>query len=160
MSNAIDFKVGPADVDELNFVLSSWKRSFRSSPKLAQLPSRVYFERANAEVAEILTRAEVLVARDAERPELLYGFIAYETLPDALCIQFVYVKRDWRRQGIAAALLNAAVAHAIRDGVDIDTAKLVYTHKTRFDAVAERLGFKHINQFRWAKMVRQEADNV
>lgn len=157
MSQAIVPTIGPADVADLNFVLSSWKKSFREAPKLAQLPAHVYYERANSEVAEILTRAEVLVARDSERPDFLYGFIAYEALdgagerPDALCVQFVYTKRDWRRLGVASKLLSAAVTHAEALGVDLDSARLVYTHETRFNDVAERLGFRHVNQFRWAK---------
>lgn len=140
--------IGPMKGSEVGFVLSAWKKSLRQTPANAQLPSKVFFDRANVEVDEILAGASVLVARDEENPAFAYGFIAYETRGDDICVHWCSCRHGFRRQGLARKLLAAALEGTV------DGGEQIYTAKTRFDAVAERYGFAYRNAFRAMKDFR------
>jgi len=146
---AFSLDIGPMKGSEVGFVLSAWKKSLRSSPANANLPSKVFFERANTEVDEILNGATVLVARDAENPTFAYGSIVFETRGDDVCVHWVSVRSGFRRQGIARRLLAAALRGTVDGGLQIHTAK------TRFDGVAERYGFTHMNCYRAMREFRK-----
>jgi GNAT superfamily N-acetyltransferase len=150
-ASALPVEVTSMTPADKNFVHSAWKKSHRQAPKQAQLPSNVYYGRANPEIDDLIEHSNVLVLRDAEKPDFLYGFIVYELGNDAICVHFTYIKRDWRRYGLAKKLLVAVVRAADRAGLDVDSSNLLYTHESRFNAVAQRLDFTYVNPYRWAR---------
>lgn len=77
-------------------------------------------------VETLLERANVLVARDAECQALAYGWCCYE--PGV--VHWTAVKQAFRRRGIGRLLLQAAAPKA-------------YTHRSRFDELAARLGLEY-----------------
>jgi GNAT superfamily N-acetyltransferase len=144
----MELQIGPMRASEVGFVCKAWKFGLKDSPTNHQLPGRVFFARANAEVDEILAGATVLVARDPENADFAYGFVAFETTPDTLILHWVYVRDGFRRQKVALQLLSAAAEHTD------EFCDRIYTPKTRFDAVAERMGFRHLNAFKAIRTYR------
>jgi GNAT superfamily N-acetyltransferase len=98
-----------AEADEA-FVCRTWRRSYRACPESLKMPKRAYELLQDEVMTELLERgALVLVARDVEQPVFVYGFLVAERIGDAVALHWAYTKLDWRRQGIARALLDEAV---------------------------------------------------
>lgn len=144
-ASLLDLFIGPASPSELAFIAKSWKESLHDQPQHSSLPKSVFFSRYNPEVNGLLARSQVVVARDTDDPRFAYGFLAYETKGDTFAGHYVYCKHSFRRQGVAKALLDAAIELA----GDFD--RLVYTTHTRFDSEVEALGFVYCNPFAWER---------
>ena len=123
---------------ELPFVAAAWKRSQRFSPPCAPLPDPVYWERANRQFDELtkLPAVVVLVARDPENPDTLFGFGCFESRPPVLALHYMYTRDTHRELGVARALLRHVLARSKW------AEQLVYTAGTRFDDLWERYGFE------------------
>ena len=77
----------------------------------------------HAVAQKLLTERQVLIACSAEDPDDNIGFIVGIDSPSATIVDYVYVKHDLRRLGVARLLL-------LRLGVRSEKP-LFYTHETR-----------------------------
>lgn len=103
----------PADA---NFIYATWLRCYKHSSRFARnIPDRIFFEQHHAVVARLLDRCEVLIATPANDAETILGY----SVTEPGTIHFVYVKKPFRRMGIAGALL----AH-------LDPESCLHTHWT------------------------------
>lgn len=122
--------VAPADEP---LVFSSWLRSYRTAPAVAQVRGPVYFANQRRVIERILLRAQVLVACSPSEPTDVFGYAVCERTASGLVVHWLYVKHPFRRLGVAGRLLSAAGAG--------DVATIQHTHET--DAgkrLAKRLG--------------------
>ena len=109
-----------------DFIYSTWMKSFRDNSYARAVPTQLYNIGQRKRINKILSKegVNVLIACDAETPELIYGYAVMERTPDVL--HYVYVKSAYRKLGIAKALL-----------IDFLDNSVLYTHKG--DIVIERL---------------------
>lgn len=95
---------------DLNFILSTWLRSFRhSSPMTKHLGSDIYYAFHEKVLKHTLAKSNttVLIATPENDPEVILGYMVVELTTDPI-IHFTYVKKAFRRFGIAKSLLAAA----------------------------------------------------
>lgn len=119
-----EYTIGPIERDELPLVMRSWLGSARANPEALRMPKAAFYPWQRATIDQLLGRgALVLVARDVESPVFCYGWLCAERLDAAVCVHFGFTKRDWRRFGIARALLDEAILR-LGDGAE----ELVYSH--------------------------------
>jgi GNAT superfamily N-acetyltransferase len=86
-----------------DFVAKSWVETFRGGDKAHRYIEPGFFNRSiYPEIEEILLRAEVRVAGPVDDETTVYGFAVLE--PGT--VHMVYVRKPWRRYGIAKALLT------------------------------------------------------
>ncbi len=84
------------------FVLSSWLKSHRAHCGWA---SSEDFFRVHREVAEgLMARGRVLVACQKDDPEAIVGWLCSE-VGTSLTVHYAYVKRAFRRCGVARTLI-------------------------------------------------------
>lgn len=142
--------IGHMLLTEEGFVVSGWKKSHRTSPQNAAIPSGAFFDKANRDVAALMARptTQILVARDAESPEFCLGFIVFEVLDGQFCAHWLYTRHGFRRLGVASKLLRTALEQA-------GEAELVYTHQSRFSDMAEDMGFEFVGVQAWLKGAKQ-----
>lgn len=91
---------------DLNYVLSSWLRNYRTSIKTRGIESEVYYDQQHGHHAAIvaaLQRANVLCA--GVEPGQVLGWVCYEQ-PNI--VHYIHIKYDFQRLGVARALLAAA----------------------------------------------------
>lgn len=113
----------PMAAEDLEFVVSGWSSSFRTSPYAGLLSMARYADIMHRELGEILARPStaVIVRHDLQRRDphgrqFLYGFIAARTDLGRPYVYYVYVRTippnssasPIRRQGHATALFAAA----------------------------------------------------
>lgn len=99
-----------------NFIFATWLRCYKHSSAFARrVPDKTFYLHHHAVVAGILDRAEVTVATLADSDSTIIGYSVRE--PGVL--HFVYVKKAFRRMGVATQLLA---------GTDVNGC--VFTHWT------------------------------
>lgn len=105
------------------FVFSGILNSlYYGSPARHVIRERIFFAEHHALLEEIMRRpkAAILVASLKDDPDVAIGFALAE-LGDRPCLHYVYVKKPFRRYGIARALWQTL-------GLDLGSAS--YSHDT------------------------------
>jgi GNAT superfamily N-acetyltransferase len=99
--------IRPAEAADINFVMSTWKRSWRSSPWAGCVRNDEYYASIGSTIEGLVARgAKILVAVSGDR---LMGWVCYEVLSDGTCaIHYLYVKDPFIRLGIGDQLVAAA----------------------------------------------------
>lgn len=102
------YTLRPANGTELNFILSSWVRSFKRSTFAAKIPWDIYKERHDAAIKSIMVSgAEFTVACNPEDESQAFGWISFHRTPSMPVIHYVYVKEPFRRFKIATGLIQS-----------------------------------------------------
>lgn len=97
------FVVRERQQSDEGFVAQSWVDTFRGSDASLRRIEPGFFNRSvYPRVEEILKRAEVRIAGPADDELTIYGFAVLEHG----IVHMVYVKKAWRKLGIAQALLS------------------------------------------------------
>lgn len=129
-----DIIVRPAVVDDMKFIMSSWKQSWRVSPWAGCIRNDEFYDVTASTIEGLIARgAEFTVACLEKYQGRILGWLCYEVLPDGLtCVHYTYTKDPYLRMGIGALLVKEAKG----------TKPGLYTH--RFNQVVEACpGFRH-----------------
>lgn len=108
----------PGLQEDWPFIFATWLRCYRYSSAFAQhIPEPVFFRYHHAAIQRILDRgAQIRVAHLVDDSSVILGYLVTE--PGV--IHFAYVKKAFRRHGIATDLFR---------GLDVNAH--VFTHWTR-----------------------------
>lgn len=138
MTPALEYRV--ATNADLPFIWNSWLKSYRDNNGQAKaVGSETYFAEHRKLIGELTARSAILIACAPDFPDQIYGYVVFEAFNGpALVLHYVYVKRTYRRFGIASALVAKArevVQH--RDDLPVGA-----THVTRLwhDHLRDRWG--------------------
>ncbi len=91
----------PADI---NFVVNSWITSFSAFSKSDGHVVR--YTRHPQLVLGLVQRCPVTVACDPDDPDQAYGWLCHELVDGELTVHFAFTKHQFRRLGVADALLR------------------------------------------------------
>lgn len=125
------FEISEMKSDESNFVHNSVKQSERNGA-MRDVPTHVAFSALNPRVNAMIARSAILVARSGSR---ILGFIVFEVEGDELVLNYVYTRAEYRRQGVAMALLQAVL-----DESPSDLFLVAGTPSARFADLMSRYG--------------------
>lgn len=125
------FEISDIRSDELNFVANSMKASERNGT-YRETPTHQAYSLLNPKFNQILANSAVLVARTGNR---IMGFVVYEVQGDELVLWYTYTRSEYRRQGVARALLQAML-----DESPADLYLVGGTPTVRYEGVASRYG--------------------
>lgn len=109
-------------ISDEDFLYATWIKSFRDSGFARGVPTPIYNRSQRARIERLLEGKDtyVLIACSPETPELIYGYAVGET-PNI--IHYLYVKMDYRNQGIG----NQLLLHLWDYGAD---NPVLYSHKS------------------------------
>lgn len=99
-------KMRPTD---LPLVTSSWLRSFRGGDLVEAIPNNIYFHWHHKIIEQCLANGLVVIACDAGNPDLVFGWASAMAIDHALVINYVYVKNDFRKFGIAKQMIESLI---------------------------------------------------
>ena len=110
MSQNSDIIIRAAGPDDIKFIMSSWKRSWRVSPWAGVVRNDEYYDSIRSTIDGLIARGSVLrVACLSDRPERILGWICYEVLSDGFCcVHYIYVKDPFIPLRVGAQLLDSA----------------------------------------------------
>lgn len=105
-SQNLPLKITEPTEDDLAFIVDGWIRTYRKSTGTKGVPSEVYYRYHRNLIMRTLAESEVFIAKHSEHDDQLYGFIAFEERREGTVIHYIYVKRLFRKFGIASELLK------------------------------------------------------
>jgi GNAT superfamily N-acetyltransferase len=98
----------PFRESDRNFIVRGWASEMRRSAFSRHVPPEVYWPCQHELVAQLLKLGTTIVACDPDNEEHVYGAVVYQPA-DLAIVHWCYVKGDYRRVGLASALLVAAI---------------------------------------------------
>lgn len=117
-----------ANETDINFITSSWLKSFRDGYFNATVGNRVYFDQHHRVLEKLLPRASVLIACNEEKPDQIYGWLCFEVLDRHLVLHYVYVKDPFRQMGLAQQMFDFVMKS---QDLDLIQNRVLTTHQTR-----------------------------
>ncbi len=131
MSSDLVWSIRAAEPGDMDFVGSTWRRSYDRA-EYARAPSLLtYIASQRAAIDRALAAATVDVAYSVEHPEVILGWVAHA---ERAVLHYLYVKDRYRRLGIGQALLEHALGS--------DTREVFCSHHWRGLPVASVLAAK------------------
>lgn len=113
----------PAEPGDRGYVLQTWLESYRRSPWAQQLPDFAYWSKFGhvGLVEEMAYQSLVTVMCLPETPSWIYGWCCASDGPAEPQLHYVFVRHEFRRQGIGRLLWEAAgrpirITHVTPDG--------------------------------------------
>ena len=97
---------GPTPTD-LDFIVSSWLKSYRNSDFANYIPNTLYYQYHKAIVMDLLKRSLVSMVVDPEDQDHVYGYIVYEA-GEMFILHYMYIKSAFRNFGLAKSILQKA----------------------------------------------------
>jgi GNAT superfamily N-acetyltransferase len=88
------------------FVVMSWKNSFEGAAAVHGCDREHYRIEMTRAIRRLCDYAEVRIATSPDDDDHLLGFAAFTKTGDGAELHYVYVKADFRKMGIAKALLS------------------------------------------------------
>lgn len=110
------------DKEDINFIFSSWLKSFRTSNFAKNVSNTIYFDQHHKVIESLLQNSKVIIACNRDDKKQIFGYIVATRIDGIFTVHYAYVKHTYRRLGIGKLLLSA-FNHDIRD-------LSCYTHDT------------------------------
>ncbi len=99
------FPLRSARASDMAFVIDAWKKSYEGAPAVRGADREHYRVEMTRAIRRLCDRAEIRIATAPDDDDHLLGFAAFVTTDDGAELHYVYVKQDFRKMGIARALL-------------------------------------------------------
>ena len=129
------------EADSLNYILSSWKASAYDQQSV--LAKGNFYALANLMCAGILDGDPVLlVATPPDMPDVILGWVCAEATPEAIVLWYANTKAAYRKAGISARLLDAAVQMCQAEGAGPGR---VFAFSGRFDKLMQSKGWSQMS---------------
>lgn len=103
--------------EDLNFILSSWLRSYRNTYLVRFVNNDTYFSAQKRLIMRILEQRTVMVISSNEDSDQIIGYLVYGPYslnPTSVVLDYAYVKSPYRKMGF--------LRHMV-DSVSLDYAK-------------------------------------
>lgn len=105
-----EIQIRTAMPDDLSFIYSTWLRSYRHASQFAKrMTNEIFYEMHHKVIDRFIERGgQIFIAHPKGDSETILGYLCADTAMPV--IQYVYVKKSFRKMGIATALHKNASA--------------------------------------------------
>lgn len=128
----------PLKPSDMNFIYSSWLKSYRQSDWAKDISNDVFFTQHKEIIDNIIARptTSVIVICNPNDDDQLYGFLVHEVAGSSAAVHFVYMKYNFRKLGIMKNLMGVYGYTTSTSPVFISHIPRNYeTLKTRYNLV-------------------------
>lgn len=101
-------RIREATSEDMNFVFSSWLKSYKPSFFSKMVEPTIYFENHHKILEKIFKTAKIKIACAKDDISQIYGYVCSDIVQGVKVIHYVYVKHTFRKLGIAKALVKDA----------------------------------------------------
>ena len=113
--------IRPGEAGDASFIHSSWFNSYLRNSRWPGVVGPCFHAEHSEVIKRLMDRSEIRVAAWSEDPETIIGWCAVEEAKGLRAIHYCFVRKEFRRQGIASRIVGEFVSPG-------DTA--VVTHRT------------------------------
>lgn len=98
----------PLKLPDMNFIYSTWLKSYRQSEWAKDITNDVFFSQHKEIIDKILARptTKIIVICNPDDEDQIYGYLVHEHTVSGSIIHFAYIKYNFRKFGIMSALLG------------------------------------------------------
>lgn len=144
------YKLRGPQKSDINFILSSWLKSFYSS-KYNLINDQFFFapdywKYMKLLIQHIINKSLITVLVNPEDTDQIYGWACYQIIDSKLIIHWVYVKYTFRKLGFGKHIYNALL-NLISDKEIIITFKPCY-----YDDYKETFSHTYNEKYRWEQL--------
>lgn len=137
MKNDLYFIRDYEELTDKNFILATWLRNlYYGSSFYSKIPQDVFMGAYHAVLQRFMSEDPIIkVACLQEDPEVILGYCVYRKAGDGAVLDYIFVKKAWRKIGIGKALLPEnvkAVTHLTKQAEAMLTDKLPGVHFNPF----------------------------
>lgn len=106
-SSTPDIEYRPAKVEDMKFILSSWKNSWRTCPWAGTVRNDEFFAVTSSTIEGLVSRGASFLVAVHPGTDRILGWICYEVLSRGeACVHFLYVKDFALKFGIGERLVE------------------------------------------------------
>lgn len=91
---------------DIPYIMSTWLKSSRRQGDRAFMTNTVYFANEKRRIGDILERAQTLVLANPVDHDHIIGWVCFELIADVFLLHYVYIKRDYQKNGYAKKALE------------------------------------------------------
>lgn len=102
----IPFILRETTSNDTNFIFNSFLRSFHAAYPNKYVPDALFYKPQSRIITYLLDTADCLIACYPEAPEQIIGWILSQPRSEATVIHYLYIKNQYRKQGIAKDILS------------------------------------------------------
>ena len=115
----LEVQIRPYEKTDEEFLYQSFLKSHKESGFGKSISHDLYYRGMRQRINRLLANPQVyvLVACDSQVPEMIFGYAIFE---GSNVLHYIYVKRNYRLQGIAKRLINFALD---------ELEPTIYTHR-------------------------------
>ena len=127
-----------ARISDADFITATWLRNYRNAPFVKDIPNKAYFYYQHKLIEALFDRCdEKKVVYDGSRvvdtedgtflatgdTQFIKAWIVADATTEGLIVHYIYVRPEFRRQGLATELINYLLDK-------YDLSAVFYTHKS------------------------------
>ena len=112
MDDTLNIITRNATLEDKNFIFSTWlKGNYFGNFYFGEMPQDLYFSEYAAHITKVLQNphTRITIACSDDQPNWLVGFSVYQ----GHVLHWVYVKKDYRRKGVATLMLKDKNIHVV-----------------------------------------------
>ena len=117
---------------DVPFISNSWLKNYRYSFEVAGVPTNTYYDNHHRLLVELIPRSAVVVLCNPQRPDHILGYAVYEKTMGALVIHYIYMKKVFRRRGLARKMIEAILELEFEHPEESNWGRpVIHTHRTK-----------------------------
>lgn len=123
-----EVSIREATYDDINYITNSWISSARESLDKHPICNEIFFPNHSSVITSILSKTIPMIACYKEYPDVILGYVVYELRDDILIVDWINVKKAFRRMKVADCLIDH-----LENGPGRHSTTVMFTHLPRND---------------------------
>lgn len=140
-----------AKSDDYPLIVQSWSLSYQQSERVSTIPKRVYFPEQYKIIEDSFYKGTPIVLCSVNDLNLIMGYIIFNIHENNLVIDWIGVKKTFRRMGICNFMLENILS------IHPDVDNVYYTHwpAKQFEVTVKCLTHSNIKPIRYNPYLQQ-----
>jgi hypothetical protein len=130
--------------DDYGLIIQSWLLSYQASHGTRDVPNDVYFAQQHKIIESCIHSGNALVLAPLSEPRVIMGFIVFSLEPQGLVMDWLGVKKTFRRMGICNFIMNNIIdfhpdseqiycTHWPASMFEVTVKRQMHRHKIRYN---------------------------
>lgn len=133
-----------AGEDDYGLIIQSWLLSYQSSAGTRDIANDIYYAHQPKIIESCIHSGNALVLAPLSEPRVIMGFIVFSLEPQGLVMDWLGVKKTFRRMGICNFIINNIIdfhpdseqiycTHWPASMFEVTVKRQMYRHKIRYN---------------------------
>jgi hypothetical protein len=112
--------------EDINFIYSSWLKSYRNSEDANRMTNEVYYGNYKKTIEGILLNSRAIITCNPEDIDQVYGYVVYQNYNNITILHYAYTKYTYRKLGVAQELISSIFPEITKTPLVVTSANRVF----------------------------------